>query len=107
MTAAVEAFARAQVRRRRPVQSRTPRSWTDSPGFRSGAQVHDEEFKACVAPQAQYVLDTFSKFPGTVPTLLILNYAQAHHLDLEFYDRFFEPGAYLRSHADHMLKWHA
>ena len=49
----------------------------------------------------------FGKFPGTVPTLFILNYLQAHHLDLEFYDRFFEPGAYLRSHADHMQRWHA
>ena len=25
----------------------------------------------------------------------------------QFYDRFFEPGAYLRSHADHMQRWHA
>jgi hypothetical protein len=77
------------------------------PGLPEQRPVHDEEFKACVALQAQYVLDTFGKFPGTVPTLFILNYVQAHHLDLEFYDRFFEPGAYLRSHADHMLKWHA
>ena len=46
-------------------------------------------------------------FPGTVPTLFILDYVQAHHLDLEFYDRFFEPGSYLRSHADHMQRWHA
>ena len=27
-----------------------------------------------MALQAQYVLDTFGKFPGTVPTLFILNY---------------------------------
>ena len=61
---------------------------------------------ACVALQAQYILDTFGKFPGTVPTLFILNYVQAHHLDLEFYDHFFQPGAYLRTHADHMQRWH-
>jgi hypothetical protein len=48
------------------------------------AQVHDERFKACVALQAQYILDTFGKFPGTVPSVFILNYLQAHHLDLEF-----------------------
>jgi hypothetical protein len=41
-----------------------------------------------------------------VPTLFILNYVQAHHLDLEFYDRFFRPGAYLPTHAEHMQKWH-
>jgi hypothetical protein len=33
-------------------------------------------------------------------------YLQAHHLDLEFYDRFYEPGAYLRTHAAHMARWH-
>jgi len=30
----------------------------------------------------------------------------AHHLDPDFYDRFFEPGAYLRTHAEHMRRWH-
>jgi hypothetical protein len=28
--------------------------------------------------------DHSSKFPGTVPSVFILNYLQAHHLDLEF-----------------------
>jgi len=64
-------------------------------------------FKACVAAQAQYVFDTFGKFPGTVPSVFIMNYVQAHHLDLDFYDRFFKPGAYLRTHAEHMQRWHA
>jgi hypothetical protein len=36
---------------------------------------------------------------GTAPV-------QAHHLDLEFYDRFFRQGAYLRTHAEHMQRWH-
>ncbi len=51
--------------------------------------------------------DTFGKFPGTVPSVFIMNYVQAHHLDLDFYDRFFKPGAYLRTHAEHMQRWHA
>jgi hypothetical protein len=29
-------------------------------------------------------------------------YLQAHQIDLEFY----KPGAYLRTHADHMARWH-
>ena len=39
---------------------------------------------------AQYVVDRFGKFPATVPAIFILTYLQAHHLDLEFYDRFFQ-----------------
>jgi hypothetical protein len=106
MAAAVEAFVARKFGDGGPFNAGTPGAWTDSPGFRSSAQVHDAEFKACVALQAQYVLDTFGKFPGIVPTLFILNYVQAHHLDLEFYDRFFKPGAYLRTHAEHMQRWH-
>jgi hypothetical protein len=52
------------------------------------------------------VLEVFGKFPGTVTTIFLLNYVQAHHLDLDFYDRFFKPGAYLRTHAEHMDRWH-
>ena len=72
---------------------------------RDSAQIHDPAFKACVARQAQYVFDTFDKFPGTVPSVFIMNYVQAHHLDPGFYDRFFKPGAYLRTHAEHLQRW--
>jgi hypothetical protein len=106
MAAAVEAFAARKFGPGGPFHRDTPGAWTDSPGFRGSAQVHDERFKACITTQAQYLFETFGKFPGTVPTLFILNYVQAHHLDLEFYDRFFTPGAYLRSHAEHMPTWH-
>jgi hypothetical protein len=106
MAAAVDAFAQRKFGPGGPFHPDTPGAWTDSPGFRGSAQVHDDEFKACVALQAQYVFDTFGKFPGTVPTVFIMNYVQAHHLDLDFYDHFFKPGAYLHTHAAHLGKWH-
>jgi hypothetical protein len=106
MAAAVEAFAERKFGAGGPYNRRTPGAWSDSPGVRGSAQVHDERFRACVTVQAQYVFDTFGKFPATVSSLMILNYVQAHHLDLEFYDRFFQPGAYLRTHAEHMQHWH-
>jgi hypothetical protein len=68
--------------------------------------VHDERFKECVAFQAQYLYDTFGKFPATVPSMFLIMYLQAHHLDLDFYDEFYEPGAYLKTHAAHMERWH-
>jgi hypothetical protein len=33
-------------------------------------------------------------------------FLQTHHLDLEYYDRFFEPGAYLPTHRTHLETWH-
>jgi hypothetical protein len=106
MSAAVEAFAQRKFGPGGPYHRDTAGAWSDSPGVRGSAQVHSPEFKACVSLQAQYLYDTFGRFPATVPSLMILNYVQAHHLDLEFYDRFFRPGAYLGTHAEHQQVWH-
>jgi len=46
-----------------------------------------------VALQAQYIYDTFGKLPGTVPSVFLITYLNAHHLDLDFYDEFYQPGA--------------
>jgi hypothetical protein len=106
MAAAVEAFAARKFGPGGPFNADTPGAWSDSPRVRGSAALHDDAFKACVALQAQYVYDTFGKFPGTVPSVFVLNYVQAHHLDLGFYDELFKPGAYLRTHAEHMERWH-
>jgi hypothetical protein len=107
MRAAVEAVCERKFGPGGPFHRDTPGPWKDSARVRSAAQVHNEEFRECVALQAQYIYDTFGKFPGTVPSIFALTYLQAHHLDLDFYDRFYRPGAYLRTHADHLARWHA
>jgi hypothetical protein len=106
MTAAVEAFAERKFGPGGVYTPETPGAWKESDRIRGAAQAYGEDFKACVAHQCQYVYDTFGKFPGTVPTLFIMNYVQAQHIDLGFYDRFFKPGAYLSTHAEHMAVWH-
>jgi hypothetical protein len=106
MRAAVEAFAERKFGPGGPFNPSTPGAWSESARVRGSAEVHSEEFKALIALQAQYVLDRFGRFPGTVPSTFCLTYLQAHHLDLEFYDTHFEPGAYLSTHAEHMSGWH-
>jgi len=106
MRAAVEAACERKFGPGGPFHPDTPGPWKDSKKVRSAAQIHDEAFRECVTLQAQYVLDTFGKFPGTVPSIFLITYLQAHHLDLEFYDAFYSPGAYLTTHAEHMVKWH-
>ncbi len=106
MATAVEAFAQRKFGPGGPFHPGTPGAWKESARVRGAAQVHSDEFKACVALQAQYILDRYGKFPGTVPSLFCLTYLQAHHLDLEFYDEHFGPGSYLPTQADHMADWH-
>ncbi|MDY0349706.1 MAG: hypothetical protein RBR09_00480 [Desulfobulbaceae bacterium] len=95
MRDAVEALC---LRNGGPFHPDTPGPWKDSRKVRSAARVHDERFKECVALQARYIYDTFGKFPGTVPSMLLIMYLQAHHPDLDFYDTFYRSGAYLRTH---------
>jgi hypothetical protein len=106
MRAAVEAFARRKFGPGGPFHPETPGPWKNTPRVRGSAQVHSEEFKECVALMAQHTYGRFGKFPGTVPSILVQTYLQAHHLDLEFYDHHFGPGAYLRTHAEHLALWH-
>jgi len=107
MRDAVDALCERKFGPGGPFHPDTAGPWKDSRKVRSAAQVHDERFRECVALQAQYVYDTFGKFPGTVPSMFLIMYLQAHHLDLDFYDKFYKAGAYLKTHAMHMADWHA
>ncbi|KJS01307.1 MAG: hypothetical protein VR65_09110 [Desulfobulbaceae bacterium BRH_c16a] len=107
MRAAVEALCRRKFGPGGPFHPETPGPWKDSRKVRSAAPVHDDRFKECVALQAQYIYDTFGKFPATVPSMFLIMYLQAHHLDLDFYDKFYKPGSYLQTHARHMGRWHS
>ena len=95
---AVEALAKRKFGPGGPFHPDTPGPWKDSLTVRKSAQVHDERFKRLVALQAQYMFDTFGKFPATVSSVYILMYLQAQHIDTEYYDKLFKPGAYLPTH---------
>jgi hypothetical protein len=107
MAAATEAIVQRKFGPGGPYNPETSGPYRDNAAIRGSGKVHDDEFKACVALQAQYLFDRFGKFPGTVPSIFVLMYLQAHHLELEFYDKYFTPGAYLETHARHMERWHS
>jgi hypothetical protein len=106
MRAAVEAAHQRKFGPGGPFHPDTPGPWRNTAAVRRAAEPHSERFRACVALQAQYLYDTFGKFPATVPSIFCMTYLQAHHLDLKFYDHFYKPGAYLHTHANHMTQWH-
>ena len=106
MRNAVEAFAKRKYDEGGVYNEGTPGAWKDSARVRGAAHRASEDFKECVALQAQYVYDTYGKFPATAPSIFAFMYLQAHHLDLNFYDQYFKPGAYLHTHAEHMKNWH-
>ena len=90
-----------------PFNPKTSGPYRDTSKIRGSAKVHNEAFKDCVTTMAQYVYEQFGRFPGTVPSMFAMMFLHAHHLDLEFYDTHFKPGAYLRTQAEHMKHWHS
>lgn len=106
MRAAVETFVARKFGPGGAYDPATPGPWKDSARVKGTVTPYTEEFTDCLTTVAQYILDTYGKFPATVPTIALAGYVQAHHLDTDFYDEHFQPGAYLDSHAEHMARWH-
>lgn len=53
-----------------------------------------------------YIYKTYGKFPATIDPMEMNIWFQAHHLETEFYDRYYQPGAYHQTIKDHMAVWH-
>ena len=56
---------------------------------------------------AEYVWNTYGRFPAHTDAFKAVVACQAHHLDEDFYDAFYPPGALSESHRGHMHAWHA
>jgi hypothetical protein len=83
-----------------------PGPYLDNARVKSQIERYDPAFVRYIGSLAQDIYETFGKFPGTQPSIGIAAYTQAHHIDLDFYDRFYKKGAYLHTHADHQHAWH-
>jgi hypothetical protein len=73
---------------------------------RNGAVEISEEGIACTKAICNYIYETYGRFPGGLDAMHLMWFMQAHHLDTEYYDRFFRSGAYGRTHAAHLAIWH-
>ena len=73
---------------------------------RTGTLEISEEGVACTKAICNYVYETYGRFPGSLDAMHLMWFVQAHHVDTDFYDRFFRPGAYGPTHAAHMRTWH-
>jgi hypothetical protein len=103
---AVEKFTARKFGAGGPYAADTPGPWRDTARVRGSAAPYDDAFRRRLTDEVRYIDETFGKVPGTVPTVHILNYLQAQHLDTDFYDHHFGAGAYLRTHRDHQATWH-
>jgi hypothetical protein len=107
MRSAVHVFAERKFGPGGAFDPGSPGPFQDSPRVKQSVTPYDEEFLDCMGEMAQYLHDTYGKFPPTVPRVILSGYVQAQHIDTEFYDKYYKPGAYLDTHARHMQRWHS
>jgi hypothetical protein len=106
MRAAVEKFVERKFGPGGAYDPVRPGPWRDGAKVKGSVTPYTDEFVDCLAEVAGYIHRTHGRFPATMPTIALTGYVQAHHLDTEFYDEHYAPGAYLETHAGHMERWH-
>jgi hypothetical protein len=107
MDAAVEAVLRPYARNASARNASTISAYLMSDAeHRRGTVSVSEEGIACTKAVCNYIYETYGRCPGSLDAMHLMWVFQAHHLDTDFYDRFFRPGAYGPTHAAHMATWH-
>ncbi|HSJ05639.1 MAG TPA: hypothetical protein VK936_02980 [Longimicrobiales bacterium] len=106
MRSAVETFVQRRFGPGGAYESSAQGPWQDGARVKGSVTPYSGEFIDCMSTVAQYILDTYGKFPASVPTIALTGYVQAQHIDTEFYDEHYAAGAYLETHAAHMERWH-
>jgi hypothetical protein len=111
MDAAVDAVL-APLSRQHPASAGPAQSPGPVPHLISEAEYREATVEitdhgiACTKAICNYIHQTYGRFPGSIDAMHLMWLMQAHHLDTDYYDKFFRPGAYGPTHAGHMAIWH-
>lgn len=73
---------------------------------RAGTVRVSDEGLACTKAICNYIFETYGRFPAGTDAMHLMWFVQAHHIDTDYYDRLFNPGAYGPTHRSHMQTWH-
>ena len=74
-------------------------AWKDGAAVQANIPRYSDEAISATIAYCEYIYDRYGRFPANSgPFRTVLAY-QAHHLDLEFYDRFYKPGAYTETQS--------
>src|SRR5262245_30336585 len=102
MDAAVDAVL---SRPRSEAATAVPHRMSDEEHRAGGIRVSAEGL-ACTKAVCNYVYETYGRFPGATDAMHLMWVMQVHHIDTDYYDRFFGSDAYGPMHAAHMSTWH-
>lgn len=79
--------------------------WTDRSIITSIPRPSDEAI-AATKTMCNYIWNTYGRFPATVDPMLMTVWYQAHHLDIDFYDKYYPAEVIPDNVRNHMRDWH-
>jgi hypothetical protein len=82
-------------------------AWRDGKAVQARIPAYSDANVEAVIAYLEYVWERYGRILANFGTFRTLLGYQAHHLDLEFYDRFYKKGAYTDAHVHHFDRWHA
>jgi hypothetical protein len=80
-------------------------AWLDPDAIAAAPAPSEAAMQATVA-YCEYVYTRYGRFPAYPPPLRTVLAFQVNHVDVEFYDRFYHPGALSEAQRHHMHHWH-
>lgn len=81
-------------------------AWRDVRALQAGIPDFSDQTIAAVIAYCNYVHGRYGRFPAYYAPFRTLLAHQVHHLDPEFYDRFYKPGVCAETHHRHWETWH-
>jgi hypothetical protein len=83
-----------------------PKSYTKPDEIIRHIQRPDRATIDRVKAYCQYVVDTYGRFPAYIDPMYQRLTCQAQHVDPDFYDEHYPPGACTDQHHQHFTRWH-
>lgn len=79
--------------------------WRDPVKVKQSIPDFSEECVAATIAYCSYIFETYGRFPAYFGPIRTTLAHQAHHLDLDFYDKFYGRGAYTDTQKNHHDDW--
>jgi hypothetical protein len=80
--------------------------WRDGAAVQAGIPPYSDKAIAATIGYCEYVYQRYGRFPANSGPFRTVLAHQAHHLDLDFYERFYRPDVLTDTQRQHASRWH-
>ena len=80
--------------------------WREAPTIQSAIPRYSDRAIAATVAYCEYIYSRYGRFPANGGPFRMVLAHQAHHLDVDFYDRFYRSEALTENQRQHMARWH-